>query len=1311
MKRNFLSTIVVATVLATTSSMIPVNALPVSAATQENEAKENSLAFTSKERCVVLNTTGEKKVLTAKSSVVVYTYQKDGKTYKPVSNGRKEYKAGEKINVYNNNRVVITSSSNSEILGELEGLNISKTDNTYADSFMAGNVFTLRVGDTLDLNKVSLAVPRGSKFTSNFTIASSNTKLVQVVEGMKIKAIASGSAKVNVTDPSGAVVPVTIKVINPSEASPLDISVSASTAGVVNDEKSFNFTINNAIGMYSTRVEYRLKGEKNYVVGASTLYEKKRTVKFSKAGTYEWRAIATDLRGKEVVKTGEITIRDMKLDAGTVIVETTEGLVGTSQTIKSTATGDGQLQYKFIVTDGKGNYMKIRDYSSEKSCTWNMTSKGTKYVYCVVKNSVGKEVESTRKKIEVKEDVPIEISSLTCNKQVAVKGTEVTLRANASGGSTEKLYRFECYDVNADGRLGKSYVLQDYSSNSTLKRAFNATGMKMIRVLVKNANGVGTVAQKDLKLPVTDKEQPYIANVTCDSKTIEVGKTVELATEVYSNTSTTYKFVEKDPSGTYTVISGGTNGFSSSKTVNWTPKKAGTYSIIVHAKNSAGVDVSKVVTYKVVVPTINGKLDVSVTGSSYKGLKLSATNVSGGSKYKYSYSVMVKSGDKEYTSVIYSGTDASTVYYPSQAGRSFKFKLVITDTVSGVSKTVYTDYKTYNVASEGNAGVYNKEGKETTTGTVDEPLTIKYQYNPPRFTFGYIVKDASGKIVASVEKQKTNIMTWTPTKAGKYTIQIKAASFENNVNTVTKTITVGNYDNAEITAKYNYNGKVGDATENKFVPKYEKDGDSVTFTLTGVDKDLLSKAKISWTIKDASNPNKEYPIGNGVGKTSATTSCKVSGDKIVTAKISDADGSNEVVKEFKFTVNKSLELSGVTLINKGVAVDPSELIANKEYSVRINIASENGRITGFGTKKYTLVVVNPNGEKTKIKENYSSNTITWTPNMSGKWKIEAYAEDSVKSVANVIQEVNVRNADTVTLKGVTMKSKLDGVSKTSFSENETIVFTPQLEYNGTPKISYKYKYVKTDVTPNQSGTLHGTEFINERTYERAFKSAGKYDITVEVYSNGELTDSITKSIVINKDLSNITVQGPHDTEMVVGTSKSFSITANVSNSSTKYRYVLKNTSTGELTYITATADNPEGWVSKTGITYTFNKPGTYTMICQALSSTGTKVSKNLNNIKVISKANIDKITVEGMSENKIDATKSYKVTMNVTGNPAYYTIKGNNIATSVDGAKFTSKTFTIQGVNAGKGSFTVTAYSSTGIKLCEMTVDCLVYMP
>ena len=108
MKRNFLSTIVVATVLATTSSMIPVNALPVSAATQENEAKEDSFAFTSKERCVVLNTTGEKKVLTAKSSVVVYTYQKDGKTYKPVSNGRKEYKAGEKINVYNNNRVVIT---------------------------------------------------------------------------------------------------------------------------------------------------------------------------------------------------------------------------------------------------------------------------------------------------------------------------------------------------------------------------------------------------------------------------------------------------------------------------------------------------------------------------------------------------------------------------------------------------------------------------------------------------------------------------------------------------------------------------------------------------------------------------------------------------------------------------------------------------------------------------------------------------------------------------------------------------------------------------------------------------------------------------------------------------------------------------------------------------------------------------------------------------------------------------------------------------------------------------------------------------
>ena len=47
---------------------------------------------------------------------------------------------------------------------------------------------------------------------------------------------------------------------------------------------------------------------------------------------------------------------------------------GTSITLTAKATGEGTLQYRFRVGDGKGNYSTIKNYSTSNTVTWNVPS-------------------------------------------------------------------------------------------------------------------------------------------------------------------------------------------------------------------------------------------------------------------------------------------------------------------------------------------------------------------------------------------------------------------------------------------------------------------------------------------------------------------------------------------------------------------------------------------------------------------------------------------------------------------------------------------------------------------------------------------------------------------------------------------------------------------------------------------------------------------------------------------------------------------------------------------------------------------------
>ena len=63
--------------------------------------------------------------------------------------------------------------------------------------------------------------------------------------------------------------------------------------------------------------------------------------------------------------------------------------IGTKVTLTAKATGEGELQYKFLVKDATGNWFVIQDYSSSNIAVWKASKTGNKMLYVDVKDSNG----------------------------------------------------------------------------------------------------------------------------------------------------------------------------------------------------------------------------------------------------------------------------------------------------------------------------------------------------------------------------------------------------------------------------------------------------------------------------------------------------------------------------------------------------------------------------------------------------------------------------------------------------------------------------------------------------------------------------------------------------------------------------------------------------------------------------------------------------------------------------------------------------------------------------------------------------------
>ena len=237
--------------------------------------------------------------------------------------------------------------------------------------------------------------------------------------------------------------------------------------------------------------------------------------------------------------------------------------------------GSGDYTYKFILTDNKGNWYKIKDYSKDNTSTWTPGAVGDKTLYVDVKDSKG---------AYVRVGLAMKVTTLNVNftvspEKTAEVGSEVKLTAQASGGSGDYTYKFILTD-----NKGNWYKIKDYSKDNTGTWIPGAVGNKTLYVDVKDSEG--TYKRVELPIEITKKTEKLRVKFTSKSDgTAKLGDKVKLTAQATGGTGNYfYEFVVCNPDNNWYRI----RGYEKDNSCFWTPKMVGKTMLYVDAVDSNG---------------------------------------------------------------------------------------------------------------------------------------------------------------------------------------------------------------------------------------------------------------------------------------------------------------------------------------------------------------------------------------------------------------------------------------------------------------------------------------------------------------------------------------------------------------------------------------------------------------------------------------------------------------------------------------------------------------------------------------------------
>ena len=356
-------------------------------------------------------------------------------------------------------------------------------------------------------------------------------------------------------------------------------------------------------------------------------------------------------------------------------------VVGSNVTLTANATGSGTLQYKFIVQDAKGNWTKIKDYSTSNTAIWTTSSVGENTLYVDVKDISNGKVTREKLSYTVKAQTVVApiVTSFTADKENQIVGTKVVLTANATGNGTLQ-YKFIVKDAK-----GNWTKIQDYSTSNTAVWTTALAGNNTLYVDVKDSNG--KVTRKELAYTVKAKPvAPTVNSFITDKQSPQpTGTTVILKANATGSSKLQYKFLIKDSKGNWYVI----QNYSTSNTAVWKTGATGDKTLYVDVKDTeSGLVTRKQMSYTVGnVSSVNiGTISSNVQSPQNLGTAIAFnTEATGTGELQYKYSV---SNGTTWTTIRDYESSAIALWIPTEVG-SYTVKVEVKDSTGTVeSKTL-----------------------------------------------------------------------------------------------------------------------------------------------------------------------------------------------------------------------------------------------------------------------------------------------------------------------------------------------------------------------------------------------------------------------------------------------------------------------------------------------------------------------------------------------------------------------------------------------------------------------------------------------
>ena len=494
-----------------------------------------------------------------------------------------------------------------------------------------------------------------------------------------------------------------------------------------------------------------------------------------------------------------------------------------------------------------------------------------------------------------------------------------------------------------------SYPYDEYGSYYISDNAFNGCNNLVIY-------GEYTDPRSYIEEYADSHNIPFVAHVKVEQKTVApnimfLGDQIKYrfkgkgGTGIYS-----YKCSITDPDGTSVF-----EGENETGDFDFTPKKAGAYSISAVATDSNGIS-SRALNISLEIRNVKNNSTISET-SINKGESVTINGSVTAIPQKYQYAYVVQDPNGKWT-VLQNYSSASSVKFTPSLIGIYKIQVKAKNSTG----TVFIK----ELALKVNAAFTNDSTISKTTIAKGQSVVLKgaASYGVAPYQYAYVVQAPNGKWTVLKGYSTAASYTWTPASAGKYTVQIKAKDGhdEVKVNSFTLNVVSGLTSTSTVSASS------------------VKKGQSVTFNASAVGG--TAPYQYAYVVQA---PSGKWTVLKGYSTDASHKWAPASvGKYTLQIKVKDAKGT---VSVSSFTLN----VAGSELTNASVVSASS---VKKGQSVTFT-----GNATG-GTApyQYAYVVKAPNGKWTVLKSYSTAASHKWAPASVGTYTLQIKVKDSKDTV-------------------------------------------------------------------------------------------------------------------------------------------------------------------------------------------------------------------------------------------------------------------------------------------------------------------------